>query len=540
MIGLLINDNYLPIRDKKISLRGLNPMFADDGVPGLVSFPFTVANTPESSKMLDYPALITNTLNFSRRIKNAQITFKGSPIFWGELKILRAGKESFQVVFYSGSANFTDIANRSLQSLTIGPDITISPNIVAFANDCATKDISQTPIQFPPHRNPSFWSDERGFYIGSPTTDEADREQINYHQGGTYRQLVEPMFALTESPFSAYYNTFNPWLYFANVLKAVFHENNFTLESAFLDIPEIKQLLLFNNRVIDGTLISSTIVGGSPTPCLLHEPGNTIKLSHHLPNVLIGDFLRYCQRMFKLCFDYPLAGNQTVKAEPFKTLYTRPASVDFTELETASDDIEMRENFYRIIKEIRGEEINDRSLFYWKESNLTFKNGDPAQDISTGAGFFVTNVIDYYLITRGWTIIHASENGFANTSQAAINNECSLRLAFYRGLFQDTDGFNTPLITDHDVNDITATPIPGAEYSFRSAERIFNDWHKEYAQMMQDERNVKKAFMLTLPQIQMLSAHDKIHVRNANYFWRQFDVDLDERIHPTRFELVRV
>lgn len=132
----------------------------------------------------------------------------------------------------------------------------------------------------------------------------------------------------TYTSFSAamqWQNTVLPMVYLTDVMRRVFAYLNIAVAGEFFEDPLVKRILLYNNRPIDFVQVRKGAVSERRTPSSVDagdvDPEQTsrvyqnvfdftIRLSRHVPNVPVLDFLKAVKNTFFLKYDFNLVENR--------------------------------------------------------------------------------------------------------------------------------------------------------------------------------------------------------------------------------------
>ncbi|MBD3627583.1 hypothetical protein [Cyclobacterium sp.] len=139
-------------------------------------------------------------------------------------------------------------------------------------------------------------------------------------------------------------NTLIPFLYLTDVVKAIFAHLNIRVSGEFFDDPLIKKLLVYNNRPIDFLDVRQGAVSQRRTPGNVDagddNPEQTnliyqnvfdfnIRLSRHVPDMPVLDFLKAIKNTFFLKYDFNLLQN-AVEIRFVRSIIRSRESLDLT------------------------------------------------------------------------------------------------------------------------------------------------------------------------------------------------------------------
>lgn len=147
---------------------------------------------------------------------------------------------------------------------------------------------------------------------------------VNRYDDAGRLDVYNPTYA-SYSGAMQWQNTVMPLVYLTDVMRAVFAQLNIQVGGEFFDDALIKQVLLYNNRPLDFVQVINAGVSERRTATAVDagdtDPEQTsrvyrnvfdfqIKLSRHVPNVPVLDFLKAVKNTFFLKYDFNLVENQ--------------------------------------------------------------------------------------------------------------------------------------------------------------------------------------------------------------------------------------
>lgn len=527
MIKLELNGVILPLVERKISIKMVNPMFNLEVVPGINTYPFNVVRTNESAAALKYPEIEGNVELFDEKINGARIYFKDTLLFVGFLRLLAVNSKSYRLVFYSGTANILNFADNSLRTLSLG-GVRYIPHTLSIEAATVLADPDNSDYLFIPHRNPDLYEGVEDFYFSSQPV---NRDWFNFYRLGYGDGIGTNSGGSASEPYMI--NSFVPWPYFHYVFKQVFKEHNVVLKSNFLTDDVIRKLLIYNSHVLDAPGPSSIGVDYYP------NQATQIDLRNHVPDTTIAEFLKYARRAFNLCFDYSLTRPE-VRVETFDYLLAKAPDVNWTEKEIVGSQIDFKEKqnsiHFTIRRDNSDNEERDTQGYglvlrdYWVNKGF--------QTVEIGKSLIIGGVAaDPFFSGRGFRAPFFKQKG--NSATYALNNTFDLRLVFYVPGQEDNLDDPFPFGSDDYSTIFSEVPIPGG-FSIRDAQKQGDHFYKQFIDMMGDPKILTKTFKWELEDVLNFSFHHKIHHRNHNYFAMRADLVIGDIIEPVKVELKKV
>jgi hypothetical protein len=236
MIGIEVNGEFIELEDNaSIRYEKQYQTLQDSIYQGDFSFPFNGPNSETNQRILGY----LNNLEVQNKKTqfDCVIYLFGVPFKEGKLIVQKVRKNTVTFNLVAGISSLS-ISEKSLKDLDYGTPYFLGK----YSNEIAQKatqisqefDWEEHGFTFIPHSNKDFYGSSNTSFLGvlnmvNPLTGEI---YYNTLQTGNKYALV-------------------PFLYLHFVLRAIFKAENLTPTGSFWNHPEMKKLLLFNNKALD-------------------------------------------------------------------------------------------------------------------------------------------------------------------------------------------------------------------------------------------------------------------------------------------------
>jgi hypothetical protein len=260
MIGLKCAAGWLMLASSTVSLEIGNPYFGFNSVPGITTYPFSLAGTDDTKRKLNFP---------HRRAAQGQVPAPEPAELYIDGVLWRVGAlvyesydEEKQVFQYKFLADAADLQSRiegvSLKSLELG---TVPLERRHDAADYA----------LPMMRNTAFYGSANKDYIG----------WLNYYFPGYYAFNT----ALN-------YHALVPCPRLIPLLRRVLAAVGYSLSGPWTEEPEARKLIVVSNRAADKVVNKlNTYVGA-------------VQLNQHVPDMSVGEFLVALQKYLGLGYSF--------------------------------------------------------------------------------------------------------------------------------------------------------------------------------------------------------------------------------------------
>lgn len=237
MIAIEVNGGFLDLGDASIRYELVNPMFSNDVYQGDFSFPGTAPATPHNLALFGF----ANSLDIANRVIDytAQLYVFGLPKFKVKLRITKGRRNSFDFTM-KGGIKALENSDKKLSEIDLGGDFDLGNNqatILAKAKEATESgDWSAFGFCFPAFYAPNFYNELNPDFNGV----------VNRVNSLTGDILGNPTSGTLENKY-----TLVPLLFQHYILSRIFAAEGLTPGGSYWEHPELKTLLLFNNRAID-------------------------------------------------------------------------------------------------------------------------------------------------------------------------------------------------------------------------------------------------------------------------------------------------
>lgn len=235
IIDIEVNGVFLDIEEPQIRLETVNSVFTTDFYQGDYSFPFELTMTPNNVKALGY----VNQIDTDQVPKEyaATVYIFGIPERSGKLVVTRSRRESVSVVI-TGGINALKNASKKLSEVmpadyVLGNSPTEAYNRATLASQIT--DYSVYGFTFVPFSQPDFYDGKNTAFLGVCN-------RVNSVTGA--------ILGNSTVTISNKYNLV-PWVFVHFVLAQIFKAEDLNPTGSYWTDPELKTLLLTNNRALD-------------------------------------------------------------------------------------------------------------------------------------------------------------------------------------------------------------------------------------------------------------------------------------------------
>jgi hypothetical protein len=541
---------------------------------GSHSYSFNIAATSVNKKILGFHNRIGKK-NIRLMEFDCKLYFDGVLLVEGKISVSKSTDNYYSCYIKTGLGEFFSIMkDTSMQDIDydgqrlIGNDDT---EIAAYYDDVINGSYPDYDFAVFPVKNMAFFdgSTREAVY-------RANIQYINYYRSG----FISPDKMISPFPYVPY------------VIKQIFETNGFTIENNLFETdPDLKQLVIYN-----ATSHSKWRYSGG---VYFFEFANYINLNQNVPDVPVSDFIEGIPSMFAIGF-FPDHVNRRIRIERYKDIILDPQAIDWSEncivLPEVSDEYfvgykleftldSADEYAEENVKSMEGLIIEDAVATFaslpiiGNENNATrYVNYDWQYYNWTtycpdGWNYYCQEFIDYWEgdgslvftsdISTLCTIRHKDDHqGAYNrywltpiTEQPGNNeamwkvtgemheNEFSLRLLFFRGMFQDSDGNDYPL-GSYDVWDHSGSKISTANLALKwdGPYGLYENLWKDYLHWYINVRRlVKFEKILTSSDLKNIKFYRKYRIQGVNYLIKEINVTITDReIKQAKIDLYRV
>jgi len=157
---------------------------------------------------------------------------------------------------------------------------------------------------------------------------------INYYYNGQYQLSGDPLDPNEIGTNFAY--PISPQVKLSYVKRCIEENTGYKIKGDFWDIPEVKNLLFYNNVLLDEQkLLDQVITTGVIDPVQIDVPVNgynfCFDLGDHLPNITVKQFFDFLQKKFGVVFKFDKF-QKCITFTPFKSVLVQPLGIDLSDL----------------------------------------------------------------------------------------------------------------------------------------------------------------------------------------------------------------
>jgi hypothetical protein len=331
MIRIVTADNSLKLLPKtNIRFEMPSPLFDFDSIIGTYSFPLNVPTKP-NYKALGFNNLTGNKADLPENVA-CHVLLHNNEWLEGTIKVNNVQNGQTSIALLSSTGHFGNIIKfKKLSDLALGGIRDIGPalsDIIDHANDTTSGTASTYDYVFFPYKNPDFYGDTNPDYGGYVNEWDHDNQTFFYNTA-TNKYCISPC------------------IYIVYLIQQIFEEHGFTVSGSFLEDPEIRQLVLYNNTALEYN-------NGAP----LNEFNRYLNLQKHIPQATIADFLIGLRKLFALDFHFHRTGKH-VEIRTLKSIINIPKYTDWTG-KSSRAGLQLTQNFDGYKLSFSGETNNTR------------------------------------------------------------------------------------------------------------------------------------------------------------------------------------
>lgn len=395
MISLSHTGKFLDIEKGSVSFEVKNPLFDNNSIPGMMSFPFKLSGESKINNTLFRFAKVPGVTDPVTTLDDVQLFI--NKVLWkiGRLDLL-GGSGDYEVNFRSDAGDLATVfSNTKLTELNLGSE---ALNYTVTAGTYPDYNYALFPVKntdFYGNKNPDWKSYSNYFHTGAFLTNTITND----------------------------YNII-PFLYVPFVLTKIFESQGWTINGNWLTNPDIQRLVIYNNYALD-----ALNEGG------LNVYNTNIIYANHLPDITIGSFLVELMNMFGIGYFFDVK-QKTVIIRTWNEVLANSAYRNV--MSKAGKIQSWTANKYKgitFMQSISDDDLTDQLSTGWTE----YKEGHGEDKIGTGfSPLFEINETDE-VNARTWRVPHIRQPGTSEAFDTG-QNDSGLRLMFYTGMVNDSEG----------------------------------------------------------------------------------------------------
>lgn len=302
-----------------------------------------------------------------------------------------------------------------------------------------------------------------------------------------------------------------PYVYMTYVIQKVMDYLGFGIESVWFSEPETQCRVLYNTQALT-----------SFTEITLENPVISVKISEHVPDMTIAEFIKAIRKYYALDIDFD-ALRGTVSMTPFKTIETSSDYVDWRAYQT--NDVVRIERPNGQGWKVTFEEDNADKLYKELNPITEFYVGDGEQNYPVPIG--TLPMARQAAEGRGalWVIPEAKQAGnlrgrfyaksenFSNTYPP--KNEYKLRILAYRGIQKTLNGNDYPMLSS-DVFDVKGNRIGELSDNPALISSVYYQYLKPYLLFRDQSRQIQQTLLLPITALAGYKLSKKVGLMGEN------------------------
>ena len=462
-----------------VGLEIRSPLFDTGSIPGILSYPAPIRDTPRNRRLLGFPAVRARRTG---PVAPVEADFYIGGLLWRrgvlQYKDFDSSKGEYSYQFQADAdALATQIQDVLLSELDLG----VLPTSLRYESD----DYVLCPV-----RNNTFYDKDKN----------ADWcKVVNYFPPS------DPTAAINQGTTHAY--TVVPFLKLVPLLKRCFAAFGYEVAGAWLDDPEIQQLVVYSLTALD-----------VPT-----GPGlaTDFAIASLLPDVRLAELLLVLQQTFALCFVFNPV-RKLVQVVPLRDVVANPAYA------TRNAGIDYRDV---------ASEVNGFTLAFTPDGDDDLLKSAPWAELTLGGGkekiqpavdtLRMVREADPVRPGREWLVPAAEQPGYSARTDfdQADKRSSHLRLLFYRGLQSDSTGALYALATSGTLNYAGST-VGQYALEWDGPQGLYQQWHKPWLDFRANARIEERTMVLNLGEFQALDPTQKDMVEGLKFLWENISISV--------------
>lgn len=302
-----------------------------------------------------------------------------------------------------------------------------------------------------------------------------------------------------------------PYVFMTYVLKKVMDYLGFGIESEWFFDPEIQCRILYNTQAL-----------ASFTELTAAQPVISVKISEHVPDMTIAEYIKAVRKYFSLDIDFDAIRGK-VSLTPFKEIELRSDHVDWRAYQTKEPIRLGRPNGQGW--KVKFEEDSADKLYKELNRATEFLIGNGEQTYSVPVG--TLPMIRQKNSNTGavWTIPNAKQPGnlrgrlYAKSEYFSDSfppkNDYKLRILAYRGMQRDLEGNIYPLITS-EIYDSKGNKVGKYSDNPELTMSVYVAYMKPYLFFRDQSRQIQQTLLLPITALQGYKLSKKVGLMGEN------------------------
>jgi hypothetical protein len=478
MTGFKIQGEWLDFSGS-VGLEIRSPLFDIERIPGVLSYPVAITNTPHNRRLLNFPAARARRVGPVAAIE-AEFYIGGS--LWRRGSLQYKDYDSNQDEYsYQFQADADALAEQIKDVLLSDLDL---PTLPVQLLD--TEDYVLFPV-----RNNTFYDEEKNPDWG---------KVVNYFEAANG-------YLATNGGASKHVYTSVPMLKVVPLLRRCFALFGYTISGPWLDEPEMQELVIYSITSLD--LATTTVMAGS------------ISLRTAVPDVRFADLLLVLQQTFALCYAFNPV-HKEVRLIPLRDVVADPAY-----------QVRSQAGQYHDV----ANELNGFSLGFTADSDDELLKSSAWPLLVLGGGeekiqpaadtLRMVREVDPLNTSREWLVPAAEQPGrSARTDFDQADKRCGhLRFLFHRGLQPDSNGALYPLATSGTVN-FAGQSVGKYALEWDGQQGLYQQWHKPWLDFRANARTEERTMPLELGEFLALDPTRKDLVLGLKFLWESISINV--------------
>jgi hypothetical protein len=523
-----------------------------DPIAGNLIFSVKVPLTPRNNKLLRFPGLIDNAIQWIQKA-NCSVYTEGAAIWFGKLDIIAPSAEREANIRITINTAPT-LQTLKMNALDLGSFNATTQNPYTWANETVANPDTQN-FNFAPIWNPNFWATDK------PRSFQDSEKQNICNDASGFKDIPNSNPRPSLTPF--------PKLNF--VLSKMMSAVGYRLNNHFQNTHELSRLMLYTNASLvakDGTFSAANF-----------------PLSYGLSDTVSSVFIRNLCRKFALGLFFD-DETQTIDLIPFNQVANSAAKHDWTKKQLSGYELTRNLEYPSVL----ADKLTDTIISSNQKSLPVFE--DYPSDIDGIEGIYKTNNLVYYHknLKATSTIIgfrqltlsrlydevnlnnptgtrYENDIGTLNLSRKDYDNYVDFpslaqlgkiqsdahnsenttpdRLLFYRGISRHGLPFASAETKDTQAYDIKVNSSDFTEFDAQHSlnwsgdKGIYNRFWKENHQVVANGKLLKRKIGLTINDLLRFSFKDKVRLDNQECFVKKISGVLNRNgLQPADVEFV--
>lgn len=479
MTGFQIQGEWLDFAGT-VGLEIRSPLFDTDSIPGVLSYPVSLADTPRNRRLLGWPAVRARRVG---PVPALAADFYVGGLLWRrgllQFKSYDRSKGEYSYQFQADA----DALAAALQDVRL-PDLDLGTLPLPIRPGVETADYVLAPIRnaafYDADKNPD-WGQIVNYY-------SLGQVQVNPAGTGPHRYALVPLLKL------------------GPLLRRVLALFGWEIEGSWLDDAEVQQLVVYSTHALDAAVGAAAVT--------------EFTLADVLPDVRVADLLLTLQKLFALGFVFNPV-RRSIRVVPLRDVV---AGAGYVARPGAGASYQDEAN-----------ELNGFTLAFTADSDDELLKSAPWPELVIGGGeeriqpgcdpLRMVREDDPLQPGRGWLLPAAEQPGYS--AQPAFEQTdtrgSQLRLLFYRGLQPDSTGLHYPLVSAG-AEDYAGRLVGRYALAWDGPQGLYQQWHKPWLDFRANARKEVRDVQLSLGEFLALDPTRQELVEGLLFLWESLSI----------------